>query len=73
VALKVRLAGNTVPSFVLLLETAMVTSDVGAVFRTTTKVAMPPSSVVFALGVLTLMPGRLLGGVDVVGSRKSYP
>jgi hypothetical protein len=51
----------------------MVTSDVGAVFRTTTKVAMPPSSVVFALGVLTLMPGRLLGGVDVVGSRKSYP
>ena len=45
-AVKVRLAGETVPSVVSLLDRAIVTSAVGWLPSTTVKVAVPPASVV---------------------------
>ena len=45
-AVKVRLAGATVPSVVSLEDRPMVTSAVGWVLSTTVKVAVPPASVV---------------------------
>ena len=45
-AVNVRLAGETVPSAALLLESAIVTSAVGCAFITTVKLALPPASVV---------------------------
>ncbi len=43
---KVRLAGDTVPSAGLLLESPMITSAVGCCVSTTSKVADPPLSLV---------------------------
>ena len=57
-AVKIRLAGETVPSVVSLLDSAMLTSALGWVSSTTVKLAVPPASVVIRpLVGLTLMPG----------------
>jgi len=48
--------GETVPSFVLEEEIWIVTLEVGSVFRITLKVAVPPTSVVFPLKPLTVIP-----------------
>ena len=56
-AVKVRLAGATVPSVVSLEVRPMVTSAVGWVLSTTVKVAVPPASVVVRPEVgVTVMP-----------------
>ena len=55
-AVKVRLAGATVPSPVSLEVRAMVTSAVGWALSTTVKVAVPAASVVGPEIVLTVMP-----------------
>ena len=55
-AVKVRLAGATVPSVVSLLEIPVETSAVGSAFRTTVKVAVPPASVVLPLIADTVNP-----------------
>jgi len=49
VELKVRLAGKTVPSAVLLLLKPMVTSAVGWLVKLMSKVALPPNSLVSPL------------------------
>ncbi len=55
---KVRLVGETVPSVVSLLDSAMLTLALGWVPSTTVKVAVPPASVVIRPMVgLTVMPG----------------
>ncbi len=46
---KVRVAGETVPSLVSEEETAVVTSAVGSAVKTTVKVAVAPASVVLPL------------------------
>ena len=61
---KVRLAGETVPSVVSLELSAIVTSAVGCVLSTTVKVAVPPASVVVSPVVgVTVIPGRVVVGV----------
>jgi len=55
---KVRLAGLTVPSVVSLLEKPMVTAAVGRDDSLTVNVAVPPSSVVFPLIALTVIPAE---------------
>ena len=56
-AVKVRLAGETVPSVVSLQDRAIVTSAVGWLSSMTVKVAVPPASVVIRpLVGLTVMP-----------------
>ena len=56
-AVKVTLAGETVPSLVSLELRPIVTSAVGWVFRTTVNVAVPPASVVVRpLVGLTVIP-----------------
>ena len=53
----VRLDAETVPSAVLVLATAMFTSAVGSLAKTTSKFAVPPASVVTRPVVgATLMP-----------------
>jgi hypothetical protein len=47
--LKVRLAGKTVPSAVLLLVKPRMTSAVGWLFRRMSNVAIPPNSLVLPL------------------------
>ncbi len=60
VGVNVRLAGETVPSEVSELLTAIVTSAVGSLIRLIVKVACPPSSVVLPLIFPTVTPATSL-------------
>ena len=63
---KVRLDGLGVPSLLLLLAMAMLTSAVGAVASTTLKLAVPPASVVVSPVVgVTIRPGTGIGLINV--------
>ena len=57
---KVKFAGDTVPSVVSLLESAIVTSAVGWLVSTTVKAALPPASVVTRSPPIdvTVMPAK---------------
>ena len=58
---KVRLAGETVPSVISLLATGIVTFAVGWLLSTTVKVAVPPDSVVVRpLVGLAVIPAGLV-------------
>src|SRR5207247_2280361 len=73
-AVKVRLDGDTVPSFVLELLRPMVTLLVGWELRTTLKLAVPPASVVTSPEVgVTVMPGGGTAGVVAKLLRSSRP
>ena len=75
-AVKVRLAGETVPSAVLPDERPIVTLAVGCELSTTVKVAVPPASVVVRPDVgVTVSPAVSLSVLvtkTLAGSRPSY-
>ena len=73
-AVNVRLAGETVPSAVLLLDTGIITSAVGWLVSRTVKLAVPPPSVVTrpAVGV-TVMPAASLSVFEAETSAASRP
>ncbi len=62
-ALKLRLAGVTLPSVLSLLEVATVTVPVGWLDSLTVKVAVPPASVVWALMAPSTRPALSLSAL----------